>query len=124
MGSYLNIEEWADAFIRVNDEDGCQNESHPDFLAAYEFMDLLVGDEAERCWRGILAVVDRCPSDRVLGALAAGPVEDLLTYSGRAFIERIEVEERRNTVFRQMLKGVWKSGDAAVWARIASLQSR
>ncbi len=57
MGSYVNSDEWAEAYIRVNEENGCMDESRPDFLAAYEFRDELVGDKAERYWSGILAVV-------------------------------------------------------------------
>ncbi|WP_425476665.1 DUF6869 domain-containing protein [Solilutibacter tolerans] len=78
----------------------------------------LVGPAAEECWDGILAVVERRPSEKVLGMLAAGPVEDLINHSGNEFIDRIEERSRRDPFFRQMLHGVWESGSREVWARV------
>ncbi len=118
MDRSLDIEQWAEAYIRVQDAHASLDESHPDYLAAYEFMQDLTGAVAEDCWEGILAVVKRRPSDRVLGMLAAGLVEDLLEESGEAFIERFEEQCRLDPVFRQMLHGVWQSGSPGVWARL------
>ena len=117
MQGWSTIGEWADAYIRVHEASASLQESHPDLLAAYEFMDELVGTIAEECWSGIIAVVERRPSERVLGMLAAGPVEDLLHYSGANFIDRIEERSRLDPLFRQMLHGVWKSGSTEVWTR-------
>jgi hypothetical protein len=123
MESYGSIEEWAEAFIRVQDEGGNLDENHPDYLAAYEFMVELVGPIAEECWLGILAVVRKTSSERVLGMLAAGPVEDLMTCSGNLFIDRIEEAARKCPTFRLMLNGVWKSGSDSVWQRVVALQT-
>lgn len=77
MKKPIDIEAWASSYIAVNEARATLNESHPDYLSAYEFMDELVEPIAEECWQGILAVVSKKPSDYVLGMLAAGPVEDL-----------------------------------------------
>jgi len=120
MDTSLDIEKWAEAYIRVQEAQASLDESNPDYLAAYEFMQELTGPVAEDCWRGILAVVKRRPSERVLGMLAASLVEDLLEGSGESFIERIEEQSRIDPVFRQMLHGVWQSGTPNVWARVES----
>jgi hypothetical protein len=117
MSTRIDIKAWAEAYIRVNEDHAITDESHPDYLAAYEFMDELIGQLAEDCWLGILEVVKLKPSDWVLGMLAAGPVEDLLEYSGAEFIERIEIEAQKNKDFRQMLQGTWESGSPEVWQR-------
>jgi len=117
MESSTDIEAWATAYIAVHEARASLDESHPDFLSAYRFMENLVGPIAEECWQGILAVVRKKPSDWVLGMLAAGPVEDLLMCSGPEFIERIEIEARQNPDFRRMLHGAWKSGSPEIWAR-------
>jgi hypothetical protein len=118
MAAPLQIDEWADAYIRVHDAGAGLDENHPDYLAAYEFLDELTGPRAEECWLGILAVVARRPSEKVLGMLAAGPVEDLLECSGDRFIDRIELQASRDPVFRRMLHGAWKSGSDDTWARV------
>jgi hypothetical protein len=114
---YTDVEEWAEAYIRVHEAEASLDESHPDYLAAYEFIQDLKGPLAEVCWQGILAVVARKPSERVLGMVAAGLMEDLLEDAGEAFIERIEQQAAVNPVFKAMLSGCWQSGSAAVWAR-------
>ena len=67
----------------------------------------------------VLAVLAKKPSEDVLGVLAAGPLEDALVAHGEAFIDRVEIEAGRNTLFRSLLAGVWKSDMAEdVWRRL------
>lgn len=120
MNSSRDIDIWAEAFIRVHDADASLDENHPDYWAAYEFMGQLVGERAEVCWQGVLAVVSRMPSERVLGMLAAGIMEDLLGDSGAAFIDRIEDQVRRDPIFKKMLHSIWPSGTPDVWSRLES----
>ena len=119
----LDIEAWATAYIAVHEAGAHLDETHPDFLAAYYFLDALAGPRVEECWQGILAVVNKRPSDRVLGMLAAGPMEDLLMHAGSEFIGRIELEAGRNPDFRRMLQGVWESGTPEVWVRLQRARS-
>jgi hypothetical protein len=118
MTDFPDIEAWAEAYIRVHDANASLDSTHPDYLAAYEFMADVAGPKAEECWAGILAVVRRRPSEKVLGMVAAGLVEDLLDEAGPLFIERIEAEARRDPIFKAMLNGVWESGTPEVWARV------
>lgn len=115
---YENIDAWADAYIRVHEAEASLDETHPDYLAAYEFMEELVGRRAEECWKGVLAVVSKRPSERVLGMLAAGIMEDLLEDSGTEFIDRIEEQASSDPVFKRMLGGIWESGAPEVWSRL------
>jgi hypothetical protein len=118
MNPFADIDRWAEAYIRVHDAEASLDENHPDYLAAYEFMEELIGPRAEQCWIGVLAVVARRPSERVLGMLAAGIMEDLLEDSGPVFINRIEEQARLDPVFKRMLGGIWQSGSPEVWARL------
>jgi hypothetical protein len=123
MQDFPDIEAWAAAYIRVHDANASLDATHPDYLAAYEFMADVSGPKAEECWSGILAVVRRRPSAHVLGMVAAGLVEDLLDEAGPHFIHRIEAEAARDAVFKAMLNGVWASGAPEVWARVEAARS-
>jgi hypothetical protein len=74
--------------------------------------------DPEEIWQVILAVLDRTPSDIVLGNLAAGPLEDLVKHVGDQFVDRIELDARRSPAFRTLLGGVWRSGSDSDWSRI------
>ena len=70
-------------------------------------------------WSFILAVAGKSPPDRVIEILAAGPLEQLIAYAGADFIDRIEVEARRNPDFRDLLGGVWQHGTSHdIWGRV------
>lgn len=84
----------------------------------WQACDWLGVNDPEGLWRLVLAVLDRTDSPRVLGALAAGELEDLIEYHGPAFIERIEHEAARDPRFRRLLCGVWRSSTPQVWARV------
>ncbi len=61
----------------------------------------------EPLWEIILKFLDRDVSDRCFYSFAAGPLEDLLRLHGPEFIDRVEIEARRNPAFRRLMKGVW-----------------
>jgi hypothetical protein len=86
--------------------------SDPDIFAIHR------GHE-EAVWRFILKVIARRPPELVLGYLAAGLLEDLIAERGAAFIDRIEVEARRNPLFRETLLRVWQNSTPPdLWARV------
>ncbi|WP_460198921.1 DUF6869 domain-containing protein [Xanthomonas campestris pv. passiflorae] len=58
---------------------------------------------SEESWAAILAILAKNPPSSVIGVLAAGPLEDLIQDSGLRYIERIELEARRNPGFRHYL---------------------
>ncbi len=68
----------------------------------------------------ILFALQRVRDDREVGALAAGPMEDLIVQNGEAVIKRIEQVAWENREFRGLLFGVWSQGTdkTDVWQRV------
>jgi hypothetical protein len=81
-------------------------------------LDDLACREPDTAWGLILAILERDQSSRVVGMLAAGPLEDLIEYHGPQFIDRIELRARQDPAFRHLLGGVWESSSPQVWARV------
>lgn len=84
----------------------------------WQACDWLGVNDPEGLWRLVQEVLARTDSPRVLAALAAGELEDLIEYHGPAFIGRIEQEAARAPRFRRLLCGVWRSSTPEVWARV------
>jgi hypothetical protein len=96
-------------------------ENDPLFWSVLKFMDLN-DEDPELCWRAILEILQRKPRDKVLGVLAAGPLEDLIEYHGPDFIEKIEREAIANPALKHLLGGVWQSSTPGIWARIEAIR--
>lgn len=111
------LEEWASAYIAAQKAPTAVDEYHPQWWAIEKFM-LPTPASAGQCWDCILEIVSRNPPENVLAMLAAGPIEDLLHYHGREFIDRLEDEARKNPLFRTTLQYVWPSGQPEMWARL------
>ena len=92
---------------------------------AFLDFDWLVEDDPEQAWATILQVVPQTDSSRVLGQLAAGPLEDLLSRHGELFIDRVEALARTDSRFAFLLGGVWqfKMTDA-IWDRVTRVANR
>ena len=113
------IEKWARAYVDAElDPTLLTEEEHPLFWAVERFM--YVGDDVDPwdCWKAILCILAMNPPDKVIGNLAAGPLEDLIEQCGEEFIDMVELEAHRNPSFRHLLGGVWKSSTTDVWTRI------
>ncbi len=86
--------------------------SDPVVKAEYEWACMEPVDDArenpERAWQCILYALDSPECAKHFGVLAAGPLEDLLSYHGPAFIDRVEALARVNPKFASLLGGVWK----------------
>ena len=79
-------------------------------------------DNPELCWELILEILHREPSDKVLGNLAAGPLEDLLAAHGSEFIEKVEQQASQDKRFRKLLAGVWQNEMSDdIWNRVKSV---
>ena len=115
-----DIEAWVSAYIAFQEADDSSS-NHPQWWAAVRFMQA-IGDpqRMEECWIAILGILSREPPQPVIGVLAAGPLEDLVHHAGPQFIDRIELEARRNPAFRHLLGGVWESPNQAIWQRVES----
>lgn len=83
-------------------------------------------DNPEKAWEYILfAVRDTRFSSANLGVLAASALEDLLSYHGAAYIDRVEHEANTDPRFAWMLGGVWKfQMSDEVWNRVQAVWDR
>ena len=96
----------------------------PNFVAFMDF-DWLVTDDPEQAWATILEVLSKTDSLQVLGQLAAGPLEDLLSNHGEHFIDRTEELARIDPKFAVLLGGVWKFQITdPIWERIGYVANR
>ncbi|MEW8333874.1 MAG: DUF6869 domain-containing protein [Candidatus Thiodiazotropha sp.] len=114
----LEIQNWAKAYIEVQQAHGL-NTDHPKWWAVEKFMDIGGGDTTpEDSLKAILAVLRLEPAEKIIGVLAAGPLEDLIENAGPEVIDKVEILARQNPSFRHLLGGVWESGKPEVWKRI------
>jgi hypothetical protein len=96
-----------------------------DAFWAFEDLDELCSSSPDDAWEIILGVLACAPSDRALGNLAAGPLEDLLSRHGPSIIERVEREARRSPAFANLLGGVWQNTMSDdIWARVNAVWDR
>jgi hypothetical protein len=76
-------------------------------------------DEPETAWLGILEVLKFELTRESESSLAAGPMEDLMVKHGATFIDRLELEAKRNPKFNHLLGGVWRQEmPLEIWSRI------
>ena len=116
------IENWASAYIEVNQLPVGEQHDSPLWWAIERFILPEESQEAEDAWSAILAVLRHQPPVEVIGILAAGPLEDIIEYWGAEFINRIENEARINPAFRHLLGGVWESSTPENWRRIETVR--
>jgi hypothetical protein len=82
-------------------------------------------DEPERAWQFILIAVGDPRFEDHLGLLAASCLEDLLSFHGPEFIDRVEAEATANPAFARMLGGVWQfQMREDIWARVQRVWDR
>jgi hypothetical protein len=82
-------------------------------------------EEPEELWRLILVVHSKDQSPFIQQVLSAGPLENLLSDHGEAFIERIETEAHADPSFAKLLGGVWKRMMSdSVWTRVQAVWDR
>lgn len=78
----------------------------------------------ELAWPIIAELIDRAPSERSLGFIAASPLEDLLSEHGEQFIERVEARAASNAKFKRALSMVNRLGmSEIVWQRVLSARA-
>ena len=84
-----------------------------------------VKDDPERAWECIMHAVAQPGYDKHFGVLAAGPLENLLSFHGDSFIDRVETTARQNPHFAFLLGGVWqfKMTDG-IWERVQKVWDR
>jgi hypothetical protein len=71
----------------------------------------------------IVQLLVRCDTPALTGALAAGPLEDLLSWHGPKVIDAVEIQARKDPKFRHLIGGVWKGGMSdEVWQRFRKIK--
>jgi hypothetical protein len=76
--------------------------------------------EPDAVWEAIVHLSRMELTPKQVALLAAGPLEDLLTYHGPGYIDRVETEARQRPKFRYLLGGVWgwSRMNREVWERV------
>jgi hypothetical protein len=74
---------------------------------AFDEMRHLLENDPETAWSVLLQMLDRTDDEYHIGALAAGPLEDLLYSYGEQFLGRVAAEAKTNAKLREALRGVW-----------------
>jgi hypothetical protein len=111
------FEQWISAYMEAQASEGVMDIDHPLFWAVSKLAETATRDP-ELCWKAIIEILGRDPSDNVKGLLAAGALEDLIEFHGRRMIERIEAEAGQNPAFKDLLKRVLESSTPDIWSRI------
>jgi hypothetical protein len=113
-----------DAFLDFAQQKG-GTPRHDELFWVFEEMEELVKHRPEDAWIVIRQIADRNPPPSVLGYLAAGPLEDLLSQHGPAFIERAEAAAARDSQFVALLDGMYQNTMSdEVWRRVQAAIAR
>ena len=115
--STKELNKWVEGYIKAQEKDDSSLKDEQLHWAIQKFFDLEI-ENPDLCWKVILEILHREPSEKVLGMLAAGPLEDLIENHGPKFIARIEDEAKTNRDFKKLLQGVWESSTEEVWNRV------
>ena len=114
------IHEWISWAAWVQDPD--RDESRAGEFIGFDEFEWITREHPEHAWQGILAALQEPKAEKSLGILAAGPIEDLLSNHGHAFIDRVEAEARANAKFAAVLGGVWRSQmPEDIWCRVQAV---
>ncbi|HEX8603262.1 MAG TPA: hypothetical protein VF774_11500 [Pseudoduganella sp.] len=118
MNNLDDLTAWIAAYIEAALLEKPVQPDHQYWWAVEQFMDMNTLEQAEAGWCAILGILGRKPEEKVLGVLAAGPLEDLIHYWGPNFIDRIEQAAWDDVQFRNLLTGVWQSSSVEIWNRV------
>lgn len=117
-------EEVIKTWIKLTKSKHDSEEYHYHFWA-FDYISLAVHREPEEAWKIILGILKADSSDIILQNLSAGPLEDLLVFHGKDFIERIKQEVTSNKMFAKLIGGVWKNVmEEDIWNQVQSLQAK
>ena len=114
-----------DAWIAGQDAEDGTPADEANWWAFSQVMDWVLKGEADLLWQFILTTYKRDLSDRVIAALAAGPLEDLLAKHGQNYIDQVEQLAGRDERFNRLLGGVWRNSMTdAIWDRVQSARQQ
>jgi hypothetical protein len=117
--SRTDLKEIVDAWIAATEAEEGSPEYEANWWAISQVIDWSLDREGEQLWQFITAAYKRDRSPRIVGALAAGPLEDLLAKQGPGFIDRVEELARKDPDFNYLLGGVWRNAMTDdIWQRV------
>ncbi len=102
-----SYDELIDAWIKLQYHKSGTEEYNRLFWS-FEAVLQMIQDDPDATFQFILDVLKRDSDWPVIGTLAAGPMEDLLSTHGDKVIERVEAQAKVDPIFAKMLGGVWK----------------
>ena len=113
----MNIETLAEKWIAAAEFDGKPpSDNH---WAIDYVIELPYDKKFNELWLFIKHAYKKDISNEIIEMLAAGPMEDLLSYAGESYIQEIEDLARKDPKFASLLGGVWESSmSGEVWKRI------
>ncbi len=117
-------EKLVEAYITLEKAEKDSPAYEANFWAFSKVVDLVL-DEPEEAWLLILEILGRDQHPRIYEGLAAGPLEDLLGKHGPDFIERVEIQAKKDSQFADLLGGVWKSTMRDdIWVRVQKVRGK
>ena len=98
-------------------------ESRGKYSDAYDELDDLIQESPAAAFRVIeeihWRICSEVPDYQLMGYLAAGPLEDLLSYHGERVIGDVEALAKEDPEFRKCLAGVWQNDmEDEMYARV------
>jgi hypothetical protein len=113
------MEEVVEAWVAHRAAEDKSPERERTWWAVSLVMDWSLEHRGDLLWRFILAAYPRDLPPKAVAVLAAGPLEELLSDHGPAYIEAVESLARKDPRFNHLLGGVWRlSMPDDVWARV------
>lgn len=117
----INIQKMIALWIDCYEEEGKAKYSEEHDWAFDSFYDIC-REDPELALQSIEKACFATTNENVLANLAAGPLEDLLSMHGEKIIDEIESIARKNSRFKQLLRGVWQNAMSdVIWERVKFL---
>jgi hypothetical protein len=121
----MDLDEIVDAWVAAHNAEDRSAEYKSNWWAVEQVMDWALERQGEQLWRFITVAYKRDLSDRAVGVLAAGPLEDLLAKQGPEFIDRVEELARKDPQFNYLLGGVWRNTMTDdIWQRVQTARHK
>ena len=81
--------------------------AHAETLSAAEEVTLLLETDPDEAWRLMRMMLDVAPTEKIVSAIASGPLRQLLARYPERFADRMSEAARCDAQFRGALMGVW-----------------
>ncbi|MCG7984612.1 MAG: hypothetical protein JAY90_17890 [Candidatus Thiodiazotropha lotti] len=108
------IKEWIMYQEKTYDDDDTELHWTDDHL-----FNLMLNGKIEELWQFVIRAYKKDLTQKVIGILSAGALEDVLAAKGEEYIGRVELLAANDQKFKYLLGGVWKNAMSNdVWSRV------